>query len=201
MRKYCFLPLLLICLAMGLFAAPAALAQKPIVIGFEGDAATLDPHARSETTTTTVQRHVYENLIGFDSNLKIVPELAESWKLIDDNTWEFKLRRGLKFHNGESMNATAVKFALERCKTHPKSQYKHMVPDYKEIQIVDENTIRLITKSPRSWGFQRRRPSESWYWRPSTAGMGCKEPRRPDRCTCRSASTDCSVRSQRPGRL
>jgi len=148
MKKSYFLPLLFICLGVGLFGAPAAVAQKPLVIGFEGDAATLDPHARSETTTTTIQRHVYENLIGFDANLKIVPELAESWKLIDDNTWEFKLRRGLKFHNGEPMNAAAVKFSLERCKTHPKSQYKHMVPDYREIQVGDENTIRLVTKSP-----------------------------------------------------
>lgn len=123
-------------------------AEKPLVIGFEGDAATLDPHGRNETTTTTIQRHVYENLVGFDANLRIVPELAESWKLIDENTWEFKLRKGVKFHNGEPMNAAAVLYSLERCKTHPKSQYKHMVPDYKEIKIVDDHTIRFITKAP-----------------------------------------------------
>jgi peptide/nickel transport system substrate-binding protein len=136
-------------LILGLAAPMIAGGQeKPLIIGFEGDAATLDPHARSETTTTTIQRHVYENLIGFDANLKIIPELAESWKLIDDNTWEFKLRKGVKFQNGEPFNAGAVKYSLERCRTHPKSQYKHMVPDYQEIRIVDENTVRLITKSP-----------------------------------------------------
>ncbi|MDO8955913.1 MAG: ABC transporter substrate-binding protein, partial [Deltaproteobacteria bacterium] len=149
MKKVIFFSFVLVFLFLGWSIPPIGLAaEKPLIIGFEGDAATLDPHARSETTTTTVQRHVYENLIGFDENLKIVPELAESWKLIDDNTWEFKLRKGVKFHNGEPMNAAAVKFSLERCKTHPKSQYKHMIPDYKEIQIVDDNTIRLITKSP-----------------------------------------------------
>ena len=149
MKKVIFFSFVLVFLFLGWSIPPIGLAaEKPLIIGFEGDAATLDPHARSETTTTTIQRHVYENLIGFDENLKIVPELAESWKLIDDNTWEFKLRKGVKFHNGEPMNAAAVKFSLERCKTHPKSQYKHMIPDYKEIQIVDDNTIRLITKSP-----------------------------------------------------
>lgn len=123
-------------------------AEKPLVIGFEGDAATLDPHARNETTTTTIQRHVYEQLISLDANLKVIPDLAESWRLLDDNTWEFKLRKGVKFHNGEPFNAAAAKYSLERCKTHPKSQYKYMVPDYKEIAVVDDYTLRFITKSP-----------------------------------------------------
>lgn len=148
MKKTNFLKLLFISLLGGLLFAPAALAQKPLVIGFEGDAATLDPHARNETTTTTIQRHVYEQLISLDANLKIQPDLAESWKLIDDNTWEFKLEKGVKFQNGEPFNAAAAKYSLERCKTHPKSQYKYMVPDYKEIVAVDETTLRFITKNP-----------------------------------------------------
>jgi peptide/nickel transport system substrate-binding protein len=148
MKKHTFFGLILIIFMVGLFTPPVSLAQKPLVIGFEGDAATLDPHGRNETTTTTIQRHVYENLVGFDENLKIVPELAESWKLVDDNTWEFKLRKGIKFHNGELMNAEAVKYSLERCKTHPKSQYKHMVPPYKEIKVMDDHTVRFITQTP-----------------------------------------------------
>ncbi len=149
MKRMVFLNFLLVFLCSAWGSLPIGLAaEKPLVIGFEGDAVTLDPHGRNETTTTTVQRHVYENLIGYDENVKIVPELAESWKLIDDNTWEFKLRKGVKFHNGEPLNGEAVKFSLERCKTHPKSQYKYAVPDYKEIKVVDEHTVRLITKAP-----------------------------------------------------
>ncbi|HEX7371824.1 MAG TPA: ABC transporter substrate-binding protein [Thermodesulfobacteriota bacterium] len=148
MKKHTFFGLILIFFAVGLLIPQTGLAQKPLVIGFEGDAVTFDPHGRNETTTTTIQRHVYENLIGFDENLKIVPELAESWKLVDDNTWEFKLRKGIKFHNGEPMNAEAVKYSLERCKTHPKSQYKHMVPPYKEIKVMDDHTVRFITQTP-----------------------------------------------------
>ena len=148
MKQHRYLGFILVVFLGVLFLPQMSLAQKPLVIGFDGDAATLDPHARSETTTTTIQRHVYENLIGFDANLKIIPELAESWKLINDSTWEFKLRKGVKFHNGEPMDAAAAKFSLERCKTHPKSQYKQSVPDYREIQVVDEHTFRLITKSP-----------------------------------------------------
>jgi len=149
MKRSIFWYVILISLWIGVIIPRVGMtAEKPLVIGFEGDAVTLDPHGRNETTTTTFQRHTYENLVGLDENLKIAPELAESWKLIDDNTWEFKLRKGVKFQNGEPMNAAAVQFSLERCKTHPKSQYKHMVPDYKEIKIVDEHTVRFITKSP-----------------------------------------------------
>ncbi|RJQ52247.1 MAG: ABC transporter substrate-binding protein [Desulfobacteraceae bacterium] len=136
-------------LAFGLIAPSFGFsAEKPLIIAFEGDAATLDPHGRNETTTTTLQRHCYEPLVGLDVNLKIQPLLAESWKLIDNLTWEFKLKKGVKFHNGEPFNAAAAKFSLERCKTHPKSQYKYMVPNYTEIVAVDDHTLRLVTKAP-----------------------------------------------------
>lgn len=149
MKKISYFGFVLVFLFLGWSIPPIGLAaEKPLIIGFEGDAATLDPHARNETTTTTIQRHVYENLVRFDENLKIVPELAESWNLIDDNTWEFRLRKGIKFHNGEQMNAEAVKYSLERCKTHPKSQYKHMVPPYKEIKVMDDHTVRFLTQTP-----------------------------------------------------
>jgi peptide/nickel transport system substrate-binding protein len=140
---------LCIVLSVGLLAPQLALsAEKPLIIAFEGDAATLDPHGRNETTTTTFQRHVYESLVAFDKDLNLEPQLAESWKLIDDLTWEFKLKKGIKFHNGEPFNAAAAKYSLERCKTHPKSQYKYMVPNYKEIVAVDDYTLRLVTTEP-----------------------------------------------------
>ncbi|MDH4265257.1 MAG: ABC transporter substrate-binding protein [Deltaproteobacteria bacterium] len=149
MKKISYFGFVLVFLFLGWSIPPTGLAaEKPLVVGFEGDAATLDPHARNETTTTTIQRHTYEQLISLDANLKIQPDLAESWKLIDDNTWEFKLRKGVKFHNGEPFNAAVAKYSLERCKTHPKSQYKYMVPDYKEIVAVDEYTLRYVTKTP-----------------------------------------------------
>jgi len=129
MKKLFSFPMILIFLILGVSAPMIAWGQeKPLVIGFEGDAATLDPHGRNETTTTTVQRHVYENLVGFDADLKIQPELAESWKLIDDHTWEFKLRKGVKFHNGEPLNAAAVQYSLERCKTHRKASTSTWFP-------------------------------------------------------------------------
>lgn len=149
MIKRGFLCLILAVLALGLVLPAAASAEdKPLVIAFEGDAATLDPHGRNETTTTTIQRHVYEALVELDESLKIRPCLTESWKIVNDLTWEFKLKKGIKFQNGEPFNAEAAKYSLIRCATHPKSQYKHMVPPYKEIKVVDEYTLQIVTKSP-----------------------------------------------------
>ena len=82
--------------AVGLVMAAglAAAEEKPLIIAFRGDAATLDPHGRSETTTIAIQAHFYERLVQLDPALKIKPDLAESWSVIDPLTWEFKLKKG-----------------------------------------------------------------------------------------------------------
>jgi peptide/nickel transport system substrate-binding protein len=83
-----------------------------------------------------------------DPDLKIVPDLAESWKVVDALTWEFKLRKGVTFHNGEPFNAAAAAYSLKRAKTHKKSQFKAVVPNYKELIVVDEHTLRVVTVKP-----------------------------------------------------
>lgn len=122
--------------------------EKPLIIAMAGDATTMDPHGRSETTNQVITAHIFARLTKDDDNLKTVPWLAKSWKMIDDTTWEFKLQEGVKFTNGESFTAAAAKYSLERAKTHPKSQVKYMVPDYEKIEAVDEYTLRIKTKVP-----------------------------------------------------
>ena len=131
-----------------LFPAAAMSEDKPLVIAFRGDAATLDPHGRNETTTSTIQLHFYDRLVKLDQDLKIVPDLAESWRLVDDVTWEFKLKEGVTFHNGEPFNAEAAKYSLIRAKTWEKSQWKHLVPNYSEIKVIDDYTLQIVTKVP-----------------------------------------------------
>jgi peptide/nickel transport system substrate-binding protein len=57
---------------------------------------------------------MYDTLLFRDANLKLIPWLAESWRMVNPTTWEFKLRKGAKFHNGEDVDAEAVKYSLER---------------------------------------------------------------------------------------
>src|SRR5690606_12545621 len=81
---------------------------------------------------------------------KLVPALATSWQAIDDKTWEFKLRSGVKFHNGADFTADDVKFTIERIPTVPNSpaQLTLYTASIADITIVDPHTIRFATKQP-----------------------------------------------------
>ncbi len=77
------------------------------------------------------------------------PLLAESYKIVNDKTWEFKLRKGVKFHNGEDFNAAAVKFVLERM-ADPKLKLRQTVFQgvIDRVDVMDDYTFRIVT--PRS---------------------------------------------------
>ena len=72
----------------------------------------LDPGFLREAAT--VVDNIFDTLVMRDAQMRLVPGLAESWRAVDDTTWEFKLRSGVRFTNGEEFNAEAVKFTLER---------------------------------------------------------------------------------------
>jgi len=148
-RKFCWF--MFTVLTLGLLLPQIGFsADKPLVIAFRGDASRLDPHSRNETTNSSIVRHFYEPLVQLNQELKPTPSLATSWKKIDNLTWEFTLRKGVTFQNGEPFNAAAAKFSIERCKTHPKSQFNYLVPDYEAITVVDDNTLRYKTMKPSS---------------------------------------------------
>ena len=117
-------------LVRGLFALLAALLVAPahagaapegkVVIAQGVDPSTLDTMNQQETPASVVAAHIFDTLVERDQNLKIVPALAaEVPKLVAPTVWEVKLRKGVKFHNGEEFNAESVKFSLERVKTGP----------------------------------------------------------------------------------
>lgn len=94
-------------------------------------------------------RQMYDTLVWTDSNLKIIPQLATSWKNIDDLTWEFKLRQGVKFHNGEAFDATSVKFTLDRIlDPKQKATQSARFTELDSVEIVDPMTVRMHTKHP-----------------------------------------------------
>lgn len=92
-------------------------------------------------TLITEKIIITETLVGTEDDFSLKPLLAESWKMINDTTWEFKLREGVKFHNGDEMTAEDVKFSIENINT--KQPGRTTLLDYKGSEIVDRYTIRI----------------------------------------------------------
>jgi peptide/nickel transport system substrate-binding protein len=113
-----------------------------------GDALTLDPHSQNEGATHNLLHQLYEPLLVRDYTGKIHPTLATSWKVTSDPTvWEFKLRQGVKFHNGSAFNADDAVFSLDRARQ-PTSDMKGLLTSIEKVSKVDDYTIHIKTKGP-----------------------------------------------------
>lgn len=135
-------------LALGIFLKDAAAAPATITIANQGDAATLDGHMRNETTTQTIQLHVYDRLVVFDAHVKLRPALATAWTRKDPTTWVLTLRSGVTFHNGEPFDASVAAWNLNRAKTHPKSEFKAYASPVAEARALNATTLELKTAGP-----------------------------------------------------
>ncbi len=127
----------------------AAFAQAPtgqLTIAQGTDAVTMDPHFTTQMTAMQPFNFVYEKLLNRDASMKLVPELAESWKPLDELTWEVKLRKGVKFHNGEEFNAAAVKFTLDRVKETGATHVSGGFTTIAEVRAPDPLTVHIVTK-------------------------------------------------------
>jgi peptide/nickel transport system substrate-binding protein len=138
---------------LGLAPAAAAAADPPrkggtLRVGFYIEAQTMDPHLSGSKIDRQVYHNIYEPLVTLDTRLGVKPGLAESWTQPDPKTLVFKLRRGVKFHDGTDFNAEAAKFNIERMKTEPKSVRKGEVANIDTVDVVDSHTIRVNLKKP-----------------------------------------------------
>jgi peptide/nickel transport system substrate-binding protein len=148
MRRFLTLVTLGVLLAASTTLASAQPAGR-IVIAQGVDPTTLDPHNHEETPAYNVLLNLYDTLLFRDKDLKLIPWLAESWRVVNPTTWEFKLRRNVKFHNGEELDADAVKFSLERL-VNPELKMRQ-APNFTlidRVEAVDKHTVRIVTKKP-----------------------------------------------------
>ena len=128
------------------FAAP----EGKVVVAQGVDPTTLDMMNQSEQPASNVGAQMFDMLVERDQSLKLVPGLAaELPKLVAPTTWEIKLRKGVKFHNGEDFDAESVKFSLERL-SNPANKLRG-APSFglvDRVEIVDQYTVRVHTKKP-----------------------------------------------------
>ena len=130
-------------------AAAAAHAQS-ITIGLAADVTSIDPHFHLLTPNASLGEHVFGLLIHKDENQRLQPGLAVSWRAVDDLTWEFKLREGVRFHDGSEFTAEDVVFSLDRPETIKNSPgpYTVYTKAITEKIVVDKHTLRLKTATP-----------------------------------------------------
>ena len=135
--------------ALGLVTPAAAQVPDPLVVAQGVDMQTGDPHRTTLTHAVNVLANLYDTLVGRDANLALRPALAVSWRAVDATTWEFKLRPGVKFHNGEPFNAQAVKFSFDRM-LDPKTKWPGAgaLRPIKTVTVVDDATHRFTTERP-----------------------------------------------------
>jgi len=92
--------------------------------------------------------NIYEGLVAFDANLKLVPSLAVSWGNIDPNTWEFKLRKDVRFHDRSKFTAENIVESFEKSQEISGSQKTPYLSTIEEINIIDPFNIQIRTKTP-----------------------------------------------------
>ena len=136
--------------AMHVTHAQAADLSGVLSIALSADVTSMDPHYHNLTPNNNVAEHVFDTLVTKDTRSRLKPALAESWRAVDELTWEFKLRKGVKFHDGGDFTAQDVVFSLDRVPNVPNSPSSFAVYTkvITEKIIVDPLTIRFKTATP-----------------------------------------------------
>ncbi|HLE04690.1 MAG TPA: ABC transporter substrate-binding protein [Anaerolineales bacterium] len=127
------------------FAAPRSVLRVAIPVLPR----TLDPNVDSSLVHFKVWHLLYDTLVAVDASGKAEPRLATAWRILSPTTWEFKLRRGVKFHNGEDFDAEAVRatlsYILDPASRSTWAQRFTLIAD---VKMVDPYTVQIITTQP-----------------------------------------------------
>lgn len=144
----CLAAALLLSLVLAPASSSPAAEPRRLTIGIPLIAESLDARTFSALAYVTLNL-MHGTLFTVDAQGRYRPALAESWRLVDAHTWQFRLRKGAKFHNGDEVTAQDVKFSVEfvldPASKHPN---RSRFTDINEVQVVDRHTVNLVTKDP-----------------------------------------------------
>src|SRR3989338_3490119 len=148
-----FLPAALLALgaAVALSGCGAKSGERPLTILISVEENTLDPHLATSTIPSTILMNVLEPLVARADDMRVTPALAERWEVdASRKVWTFHLRKGVKFTNGEPLDARAVRYTFERMrdkKLRPRSTVPGRIA-LDRVEEVDAHTVRLHTRTP-----------------------------------------------------
>ena len=130
------------------FAAPAG--AQELKVGLASEPTSIDPHFHNLGPNNALRSHIFESLTAQDAEQKLQPKLAASWRAVDDNTWEFKLRQGVKFSNGTDFTARDVVYTICRVPTveNSPSAFTVHTRGITDIQTPDPHTVIMKTSAP-----------------------------------------------------
>src|SRR3954471_6891335 len=130
--------------------ADAQVRGGTVRIGMDADNTTMDPHRSTAAVDRQVYNNVYGKLVDIDAKFGIVPQLATSWDVKDGGkTYVFKLRRGVKFHDGSDFNAEIVKWNFERMRDPAlASPRRSEIAPVKEVKVIDPYTVEVHLTAP-----------------------------------------------------
>ena len=138
--------------ALAALAAGPTHAAKDVVFAVASTFTTTDPYDANDTLSQAMAKSFYQGLYGFDKDMKMIPVLAESHEVSKDGlVYTFKLRKGVKFHDGTDFKADAVKANFDRV-TNPDNKLKRysLYNNIAKTEVVDDYTARITLKTPFS---------------------------------------------------
>ncbi len=129
---------------------PSLATAADLRVGVEGAPTAMDPHFHNFGPNKSLHAHVFETLIRRDADMKLEPSLALSWSVVDPLTWEFRLRPGVKFHDGSTLTADDVAWTINRAATLQSgaATYALYLRQIKASEVVDPLTVRFRTEQP-----------------------------------------------------
>lgn len=143
-------------IASAVFAAsvvmtPASVFAADLTVGLSASTTSMDPQFYVVGPNSAMARNIFDGLVNQDARQQIEPALALSWRLVDETTWEFKLRPNVKFHDGSDFTAQDVVASIKRvpfAATNSPSSFAPYVKEIKEAIAVDPLTVQIKTDGP-----------------------------------------------------
>jgi peptide/nickel transport system substrate-binding protein len=134
----------------GLLGGGAMASAQNLTMAVGAPVTSIDPHFHQLSPNNAVAGMIFDRLINTDAQSRMVPGLAESWAPVAPDVWEFRLRRGVRFHNGSEFTAEDVAFTFQRVPNVPNSpsSFAVFVRPIRAVEVVDSHTLRISTQGP-----------------------------------------------------